>query len=421
MKPSPEAQGLAAAFLTPLFLGLAPIFGKLAINGGAEPFAVAAIRTVIAAGLLWGFYAIFMRKAIYIYPAGLLGCMIVGAVNGIGSLFYYSGLGLIDASMVQLLNGLYIVFAVLLSRIGGERLDARIWLRVALALLALLMITSLGAQQINWLGVGLMLGSALMFAGTLILGQYVLFEMPSTTVSLYVLTTMAVVVLMVWAAVGEPLPAATLEAAFPPILILGVTTALSRLTMFASVQWFGSLRTAITAVAEIAVALTLAYIFLGDRLTPLQGVGVMVLLTSLLLIRSTDMLPRGFNPNMLLVQDMSSIQFQRIAYHRAFGKAEHDNEYGVMGAVTTAEMQAIRQMMGAKDSPVDPLPLPARNGRSVDLEAFLNDAPPASSADVRATDNHRSRSADDSTDEAPKDHANGHGGGSSAQDPRAQG
>ncbi len=375
VQPSEHAQGVAAAFLTPLLLGVAPIFGKQAIAQGADPFTVAAARTVIAVVLLWVFYGIFLRKSIFIYPAGLLGCVVVGVVNGIGSLFYYSGLGLLNASLVQLLNGTYLVFAVLLSRIGGEKIDRRIGLRVALASLALLMLTGFGHDPINWLGVGLMLGSALMFAGTVILSQHVLYEMPPTTATLYILTTMGVIVVMAWAAVGNSLSGAVLEAAFQPILILGVTTALSRLAMFASVSVFGSLRTAIIAVGEIGVALTLAFFVLGDRLTTIQVVGVGILVGSMLLIRSTDLLPRGFNPNTLLVHDMATVQFQRIAFHRAFGKAEHDNDSGVMSTITIDEMVAIQRMLGASNKPVDPFPM-SKGGYSVDLSQFLTSQEP---------------------------------------------
>ncbi len=370
VRPSSYAQGVAAAFLTPLMLGVAPIFGKQAIAQGADPFTVAAVRTVVAVVLLWGFYAAFMRKSIFIYPAGLLGCVVVGVVNGIGSLFYYSGLGLLDASLVQLLNGTYLVFALILSHLGGERIDRRVALRIGLAGLALILLTGFGDKPINWLGVGLMLGSALMFAGTVILSQHVLYEMPPTTATLYVLSTMGVVVVMAWAAVGKPLPASVLESAFPPIFTLGITTALSRLAMFASVSVFGSLRTVVIAIAEIGVALALAFFVLGDRLTAPQLAGVGLLISSMLLIRPSDLLARGFNPNALLVHDMANIQFQRIAFHRAFGKAEHDNEYGVMSTLTTSELKAIQRMLGASDKPVDPFPM-TKGGYSVDLSAFL--------------------------------------------------
>lgn len=372
--PSRNAQGVAAAFLTPLMLGVAPIFGKQAIAHGADPFTVAAVRTVVAVVLLWAFYAIFMRKSIFIYPAGLLGCVVIGVVNGIGSLFYYSGLGLLDASLVQLLNGTYLVFAVLLSHLGGEKIDRRIALRIGLACVALLLLTGFGSNPINWLGVGLMLGSALMFAGTVILSQHVLYEMPPTTATLYILSTMGVVVVMAWAAVGSPVQLPVLEAAFPPIFILGITTALSRLTMFASVSVFGSLRTVMIAIAEIGVALVLAFFVLGDRLTAPQVGGVALLIFSMVLIRPGDLLARGFNPNALLVHDMANIQFQRIAFHRAFGKAELDNEYGVMSTLTTSELKAIQRMLGANDKPVDPFPL-NKSGYSVDLSAFLPKKP----------------------------------------------
>jgi hypothetical protein len=68
---------------------------------------------------------------------------------------------------------------------------------------------------------------------------------------------------------------------------------------------------------------------------------------------------------------MANAQFQRIAFHRAFGKAEQDNEYGVMSTITTAEMIAIQKMLGANNKPVDPFPI-NKGGYSVDLAAFLD-------------------------------------------------
>jgi drug/metabolite transporter (DMT)-like permease len=352
---------VAAAFATPLFLGVAPIFGKLAINAGADPFSVAALRTLMAVALLWVVYFIFFRRNIYIYPAGLLGCVVIGLVNGIGSLFYYGSLASLDASLGQLLNGMYLPIAVILSGLAGQRADQRTVLRAVLAVIALLMITGFGDSPTNIIGVALMLGSALMFAGTVILSQFVLYEMPSRTVTLYVLTTMGVVVSMVWLAVGEPLPGAVVADALPPIFILGVTTALSRLAMFAGVKMLGGMQTAIIAITEIGVALVLAFLFLHERLTGLQWVGVSVLAASILLIRQRDLNPRGFNPNALLVANMASVQFQRIAFHRAFGTSETDNELGTMATVTTQELLAIQRMMGAQVGPIDPFPIPRGN------------------------------------------------------------
>jgi drug/metabolite transporter (DMT)-like permease len=356
-----NTKGIAAVLMTPMLLGLAPIFGKLAIQGGSDAFSVAAWRTVIAVAFLWIIYLIFFRKYTYIYPAGLLGCVVIGVINGVGSLFYYGGLARIDASLAQLLNGMYLIFVVWMSRFGGEKIDRRVALRVGLALTALVILTGFGHEPIDWLGVGLMLGSALMFAGTVILSQYVLYEMPARTVALYILTTMGVIVVMAWAAVGAP--AASIEAlgaTLPFIAILGITTALSRLAMFAGVKSLGGLQTAIVAIVEIGVALVLAFFVLGERLSSAQVVGVGVLVVSLLLIRSRDMLPRGINPSALLIGNMANLQFQWIAFEHAFSKKGTSNTQDVMATVTTAEIHAIQQMMGATTEPVKPITVPKK-------------------------------------------------------------
>jgi drug/metabolite transporter (DMT)-like permease len=348
---SVAAQGIAAALLTPLFLGAAPIFGKLAIHSGADPFTVAALRTAIAALLLWIVFGLFFRRYLYIYPAGLLGCVVIGAINGVGSLFYYGGLGVLDASLVQLVNGMYLVFAVLLTRFGGEPISRRVLLRVALALAALVLVTTFSSAPISGTGVILMLGSALTFAATVILSQYVVYEMPPATAAVYILSAMAVVVVMVWAAVGQRLTSLDqVRAMSVPILALAATTALSRIAMFSGVKLLGSLQTAVVAIGEIGVSLALAYLALGERLTTLQWLGVGVLALSLLFIRPRDFRVQTVNPSALLVHDMASVQFQRIAFHRAFGRPHHDNEQQSMAKLTTAELRLIQQMMGAGES-----------------------------------------------------------------------
>ncbi len=350
-------RGIAAAISTPIFLGMAPIFGKLAIQAGADPFTVAALRTLVAIALMWTFYALFFPRYIFIYPAGLLGCIVIGTINGIGSLFYYSGLTYLSSSMVQLINGSYLAFALILSRIGGQKATRRTLVRVGMAMMALVIVTGFNAQVLNWTGIGLMLGNALMFAGTVVLSQYVMYEMPAPTAALYIVTTMGIVVAFVWLAVTPSIKPDVLQHAALPILALATTTALSRLAMFAGVKFLGGVQTAVLGVTEIGVSLLLGALILGDTLTMPQWAGVALLMVSILLIRQQDMSPRGINPGSLVVANMASVQFQRIAFHRAFGTMEHDNAEGTMSAVTTQEIVAIQRMMGARLGGLDPFPI----------------------------------------------------------------
>jgi drug/metabolite transporter (DMT)-like permease len=383
-------QGVVAALATPLFLGLAPIFGKFALQSGADAFTVAALRTMVSVAVLWVSYALFFRKYIFIYPAGLMGCIVIGIVNGIGSLFYYGGLQQLDASMVQLINGSYLAFAMLLSRIGGQKLENRTIFRVLMAMSGLVMITGFGIGSVTWIGVGFMLANALMFAGTVILSQYVLYEMPAPTAALYILTTMGVVVTMVWLAVAPPLTVDILQDAGWAIFILGVTTALSRLAMFASVKFLGGIQTAIMSAAEIGIALLFAFLLLDDSLAGGQWAGVALLIISILLIRQKDLLPHGFNPNSLIVANMASVQFQRIAFHRAFGTSELDNSENTMGTLTTQEMIAIQRMMGAESGGIDPFPIAKSQlilGVSEDYDPYAM-TKPATRAPERNSDHH---------------------------------
>ncbi len=353
---------LMAALLSPFFLGMAPVFGKLALRGGADPFTVAAVRTSLAAGLLWILYLIFWRGYIYIYPAGFLGCAVVGTVNGIGSLFYYNGLNRLDASMSQLLNGTYLIFVVLLVRLGGQSLSWRSGLRVIVASFGLLLITGGVRGRLDWVGVGLMLGSALLFAGTVVLSQRVLWEMPAQTVTLYVITVMALVVVMARVAYDLRWLPQTADATWA-IAGLTISTALSRLTLFAGVKNLGSLQTTLLAITELAVAVGLSFLFLGESLTNMQWVGVATFVVSLLLQGGTfsENAPRGAVP----LPNMAGIAFQQIAFTHAFGNS----------GISQDELDAIRRMMGVEG------PLPSEPPLSYPVTPPADPAAPTDPAD----------------------------------------
>jgi drug/metabolite transporter (DMT)-like permease len=369
-RPPVPFRGIVMALLTPVFLGIAPIFGKMAINAGADPFSVAALRTLTAIAVLWTVYVVFMRRFIFVSPAGLMGCVVIGGINGIGALCYYSGLGRLDAGLVQLINGMYLVVAVVLASFGGASLDRRTLLRVALAVAALVILTGFGERRADYVGVGLMLGSAVMFAGTLALSQYVLYEVPSQTMALYALSTMAVIVSMVWLSVGRPVSPDAAALAIVPILLLGVTTALSRLAMYAGIKFLGGMQTAIMAVAEIGVALVLSSLVLDERLTSAQWVGVALLASCLLLIRQRDLVAQAYNPGAMILANMATEQFQRIAFHKAFGTIETNPDLAVLQDMSPEELHAIQQMMGAEPGAIDPFPI----GKSAELQTLIRDA-----------------------------------------------
>lgn len=334
----PINRGLVAAFMTPFFLGMNPIFGKLAYRNGADPFTVAALRTIIAVFILWVLYYIFWREYLYIYPVGLINCIAVGFVNGIGSLMYYNGLNLLDASVAQLLNGMYLVFVVILIRLGGSRIGIRTIVRVVTAIAGIALVTGgiAGAGSGSSLGVGLMLGNAILFAGTIVMSQRALYDMPAQTVTFYVLLTMAVVVSMARAASDLPFfvqsgDGTTINAMWA-ILGLSITTALSRLLMFIGVKGLGSVRTTLLAILEMSTSIALAFIFLGESFTAIQWYGVGVLF--LTLIMPTDHVPHNISPTAYW-PDLTRLQLWQAAFEHAF--TDEDK-------FTSQEMKQVQQL-----------------------------------------------------------------------------
>jgi drug/metabolite transporter (DMT)-like permease len=283
--------GLAAALLTPVFMGMTPIFGKQAIHAGIDPYTLAALRTCFAALLLWILFGLFARKYTFIFPAGLFGTIIVGVVNGLGSLMYYNGLQYLDnASLSQLLYMTYVIFAMLLSRVYGQRLSVMSVVRALLAFAAVYLLTAglSGGGALRWIGIGLMLGSAFMYALHVVLSQRVMFEMPAQTMTLYTLTFIGVTVLVVRLIVGTYASinwTPTVTAGWWYLLGLTAVTALSRLTLFAGVRGLGGMQAILLNMAEVGVALLAANIWLDEKLTLIQWVGVAILLLSVFLSR----------------------------------------------------------------------------------------------------------------------------------------
>jgi drug/metabolite transporter (DMT)-like permease len=82
---------------------------------------------------------------------------------------------------------------------------------------------------------------------------------------------------------AQPLEVVT-AAGWRAIFALGLTTALSRLAMFAGLERLGGIETALTSLLEILLSLFLAFLLLGERLTAAQWLGGVLLVISLALM-----------------------------------------------------------------------------------------------------------------------------------------
>jgi len=187
-----NARGVMATLFSTLFAGLAPICGKLAYQAGVQPYTLVALRTALAAGLLWLVYLLFWRRYIAIDRRNLVGCIGMGVANGIGSLLYYNGLSRVDASLAHLLYSMYPFWVFIFLSAAGHPISRQALVRLALALVSVFLLTWQGGGLIDALGVTLMIGAGALYGFHLVLGQWTLVDVDSRTVTLYGLTTILV-------------------------------------------------------------------------------------------------------------------------------------------------------------------------------------------------------------------------------------
>ncbi|MGE5249707.1 MAG: DMT family transporter [Bacteroidota bacterium] len=275
--------GIVAALGSALFLGVSPVLGKLAITLGMSPLAVVAFRTALAALLLFLIVVLFKRSYLYIFPVGLLGCLMAGFINGAGSLLYYLALSRLPASLGQMLYSLYPVFVAMWLMLDHQPPSRLTILRLLVAAGAVLLLTNFAGERADTLGVIMMLLAALLYALHLPINQRVLYEVPAPTVTLYTLLAMSAVVIPAFLILDRSWPAASVP--WAPLLGLGLATFFSRLGLFLGVKRIGGMQTALLGLAELLVTIGLSHFWLHESLTSLQWLGAAALVVSLLLVR----------------------------------------------------------------------------------------------------------------------------------------
>ncbi len=278
-------RGIAVTLLSCFFSGLAPVLGKLAYQAGVDPTTLVALRTALAAGLLWLFYLLFWRRYIAITWQNLAGCVGMGIANGIGSLLYYNGLSRTDASLAHLLYTMYPFWVFIFLSAAGHSISRLSVVRLGMALLSVFLLTWKGGGLADPLGVTLMLGAGALYGFHLVLGQWTLVDVDPRTVTLYGLTTMTVVVGIPYLTRGGPVEPISAAGWTLILLVAILPTALARLLVFAGLRRIGGAQTALLGIAEPLVAVVLAFVVLGESFTLQQWIGAGLFAASVLLIQ----------------------------------------------------------------------------------------------------------------------------------------
>ncbi len=289
MNKKVRRTGITAALGSALFLGIVPVFGKQAMLVGFSPLIVVSLRTGIAALSLIVMMLIFQRQYFYIYPVGLIGCLLAGFTNGLGSIFYYTALSRLDASVGQLLYAFYPLFVAFWLWMDHQPISRLTIVRLAIALPGIYLLLSTSSSKIDPLGAGLMLASAALYGLHLIINQRILYEVPAQTVTLYTLLAMAATVVLAYLFFDRGM--APDNAPWWPVLGMAGITFLSRITLFLGIKHLGGLQTALLGLGELIITVTVAHFWLNEQLTPLQWIGAVLVSATIILVAFDKTVP----------------------------------------------------------------------------------------------------------------------------------
>jgi len=205
--------GIYSGVLASFLLGWAPIRGKYDYRAGVDPMTLASLRTLVAALLLWGAFLSIWHDQLHLAWRDILSCVVVGVVNGLGSLFYYHGLSRLDASRASLLGALYPVWVVVFLSASGQPIRAIALVQLAATMLEAVLVTSPWSTHdpTDFLGAMLMVASAAVNGWYMVMGQWVLADVPSRTGTLYILSGMAATVMLA-RLIGEAWPLRVIQA-----------------------------------------------------------------------------------------------------------------------------------------------------------------------------------------------------------------
>ena len=287
-------RGALLCLLSAAAFGTLGIFGTLASDAGATVASTLLVRFALAAAVfavvlrLGGGWARLRRLPRRVVLTGLgLGAAGYSVQSGL----YFVAIERLDVSIVALLLYTYPVF-VTVAAVALGRAAASLRTGAALAIASaglVLVLLAAGAGAFDMVGALLALGAALTYTIYILVSDRVVGAVDPFALALLVLTGATASFAVTGLVTGSLDLALSGEAWLWLVAIALVSTVVAVSAFFAGLRRVGPSEAAILSTFEPPVTVVLAFLVLGERLTPLQLVGGALVLAAVVLLQ----LPAG--------------------------------------------------------------------------------------------------------------------------------
>ncbi len=276
-------QAWLVAFCASLAFSISPSVGRAAILSGMDSTELLVGRFGLAVLLIWLTMAVRgNKKTSHIDPYGIASICFIGLINGVGMLFFFFALTRLDASITSMILSTVPVFVLLILAFMGEPLSQRKIIRLLLAMVGLYVLIGPGGE-VDMIGVAFVMVAVLFFASQLVISQSLVRKYDTEVVARYMMTVMLVVISGYWWVQDGVWEWPSLQGWIYIGLLGVISTYAARLLLYAAIRRIGSAQMSLMMPLETLMALAWAVLFLGERLTPIQSIGGLLIIASALL------------------------------------------------------------------------------------------------------------------------------------------
>ena len=285
------SRGAGVCLLSAAAFGAMGIFGKLAFADGVTAGTLLAARFAIAAVALWCLMVMkgSLSQMRALTPRDLAIALGLGACGyALQAGCYFVALEHIDASLLSLILYTFpAIVTVAAVALGRERLDHRRVLALGLVSTGLaLILGTVGASNVNGVGVALGLGAAFTYSTYILTSDGVASRVPALTLATLVCTGAAASLTIGSALAGQLHPGEVTIAGWGWLACIAVISTVGAITLFfAGLSRVGPTSASILSTFEPVVTVVLAAVVLAEQLTPVQGAGGALVIAAVLVLR----------------------------------------------------------------------------------------------------------------------------------------
>lgn len=272
--------GSLLIFTSAFGFGLMPILALYAYSGGVNVPTLLFLRFGIAALCLFSW--LLTRRTLLSIPRREMGYLFVlGAVlYTLQSTFYFSAIRYIPASLAALILYLYpVIVALLAVLVEKEPFSLKMVAPSLLSLIGIAVVLGTPLEQVDWFGVLLAFGAAVVYSVYIILGRRVVAQIPAIVTSAFIAAFAAMSFLTFGGITGSLDFDLSLQSWAVVLGVVLFSTILAMATFFAGMDIIGSTRASILSTIEPVITIGFSALLLQEKLSWVQGVGALLVLT----------------------------------------------------------------------------------------------------------------------------------------------